>query len=107
LGRPLRRLDAVVEGMKLCPPVGAADDALGHLVIIGPPVKFVGVVRQGRGLAGFRFCEACRLCGRVVFVESWTMAACQRGFRGCPLTSFFVIQKHCSLSPILSIWPYN
>ncbi len=28
LGRSLRRLDAVVERMKLCPPVGAPDDAL-------------------------------------------------------------------------------
>ena len=54
LGRPLRRLDAVVEGMKLCPPVGAADNALGHLVVVGPPVEFVGVVRQGHGLPGFR-----------------------------------------------------
>ena len=53
LGRSLRRLDAVVEGMKLCPPVGAADNALAYLVVVGPPVEFVVVVRQGHGLTGF------------------------------------------------------
>ena len=36
---------------------------------------------------------------------SWPLTSGVSG--GAPLTSVFVIQKHCSLSPILSIWPYN
>jgi hypothetical protein len=63
LGRSLRRLDAVVERMKLCPPVGAANYAPGNLIVVGPPVEFVGVVRQG---------TACPVSGSTRLTMTWT-----------------------------------